>query len=63
MRLPTSHEEQLHGIDYFEYNSPDLNEPEAGIMAAHAVQLLTTFVKDFVTEVPGFVHGANSGKD
>ena len=55
MRLPTSHEEQLHNMDYHEYTSPSPDNPEMGTIAAHAVQLLTPYVKNFVMEVPGSI--------
>ena len=55
MRLPTTHEEQLHNLDYHEYTSPIPDNPEAGTMVAHAIQLLTPYVKNFVMETPGSI--------
>ena len=42
MKLPTSHDDALHN-------------PECGTMAAHAVQMLVAYVKNFVLEVPNAI--------
>ena len=55
MRLPTPHEEQVHNIDYHEYTSPDADDPERGTIVAHAIQLLTPYVRNFVMETPGSI--------
>ena len=52
MKLPTSHDDAFHNIDYNDYISPNPDNPECGTMAAHAVQLLVPYVKNFVMEVP-----------
>ena len=55
MKLPSTHEESLHSIDYTNYISPIPDDPEHGTMAAHAVGLLAPYIKNYVLETAGSI--------
>ena len=55
MKLPSEAEESMHKIDYNQYNSPNVDEPDEGILAAEAVRMLTPYIRNHVFDKPNVV--------
>ncbi len=53
MKVPSKKDESLHNISYNDYQSPNLEAPDEGTMAAAAIKMLAPFIQNFVMETPG----------
>ena len=53
MKMPSTHDEKVHAIDYMNYVSPEPDFPDQGFMAVEAAKMLAPYIKNFVLETTG----------